>query len=486
MAKRSLITTSLVALFTAAVFASSASAALVDLAPPGPEMAQSVPSEIRDFQIASIQSGNAVPDLFTVYGSFGSSTMQARTSNVFGLYSFTSVSGYIFTTQNVAVSNNPNDLDLGDINADGAIDVVLASNGGVQFIRGSSSAVFNAAQSPAGTSFSATNAVKLAPINNDALPDLVEARSDGNVAVNYNTGNTTAPFNTHVVLNTVTDPRGLAIADFDLDGKLDAAMTSQGNRLVVLTANLSTLMFVQTGLNLFTRAGAVTAADVIGDSRPEVIVTEPDRGTVAIVQTGSLPSALGPVTRISTGYSPNDVETADLDQDGKLEVIVANAASNTVTIIDGSGASKTFPAGPSPAHVAVGEMNGDGRPDLIVHNDASRSVSTLVNQGVPAAPAPPIAAPPRTASLKCSTKRSRGKVRSVRCTATLSAKAAARSLSANLLRGKRKVKSAKAAPGKPLTFKIPAGLKAGSYSVQLTVTNTDGSRITARRSLRIK
>ena len=59
--------------------------------------------------------------------------------------------------------------------------------------------------------------------------------------------------------------------------------------------------------------------------------------------------------------------------DGIPDLVVANAGSNTVSVLLGNGngtfqAQQTFATGTSPSSVAVGDVNGDGKPDIVVAN----------------------------------------------------------------------------------------------------------------------
>src|SRR5436309_2917389 len=85
----------------------------------------------------------------------------------------------------------------------------------------------------------------------------------------------------------------------------------------------------------------------------------------------------------AVGPHPQWVAVGDFNRDGKQDLAVANAGSNTVSVLLGNGdgtfqAARTFPAGGSgPASVAVGDFNGDGRQDLAVTLYGDGSGNTL-------------------------------------------------------------------------------------------------------------
>src|SRR5262249_60469704 len=74
----------------------------------------------------------------------------------------------------------------------------------------------------------------------------------------------------------------------------------------------------------------------------------------------------------------------DLNRDGRVDLAVANANSNNVSILLGTGTGDfgtavNFPVGDGSRSLAVGDFTGDGTPDLAVANVFSNSVSILLN-----------------------------------------------------------------------------------------------------------
>ena len=90
---------------------------------------------------------------------------------------------------------------------------------------------------------------------------------------------------------------------------------------------------------------------------------------------------------LGDGSSPTDVVTADVNGDGKLDLITANNANNnTVSVLLGNGngtfqSQAIFATGPSPLSLAVADLNGDGKPDIIAANNGNDSISVLLGNG---------------------------------------------------------------------------------------------------------
>jgi hypothetical protein len=84
---------------------------------------------------------------------------------------------------------------------------------------------------------------------------------------------------------------------------------------------------------------------------------------------------------------PVALAVADLNGDGKLDIVVANSNQDQknegyITILFGNGDGTFtrrahYSAGRTPYGVAVGDFNGDGHPDIVVANDNSSNVSDV-------------------------------------------------------------------------------------------------------------
>jgi FG-GAP-like repeat len=86
------------------------------------------------------------------------------------------------------------------------------------------------------------------------------------------------------------------------------------------------------------------------------------------VQAGS--GKFQPYVDYPTGLEPESVAVGDFNGDGKLDLVTANFAANTVSVLlakgDGTFQAKVdYPTGSSPHAVAVGDFNGDGKSDVV-------------------------------------------------------------------------------------------------------------------------
>jgi hypothetical protein len=247
-------------------------------------------------------------------------------------------------------------------------------------------------------------AVAIGDFNGDGRPDLVVAnRSDNTVSVFVNTtgpGAGGADFAAQQTFATGSQPFAVAVGDFNGDGRLDLAVANIGDSTVSVLLNTTpagsaTLSFgtQQTFAVGPNQPFAVAVADVNGDGRPDLAVTNFGSNTVSVLL-NTTPAGAGSVSfaaqqTFATSNFPHGVAVADVNGDGRPDLVVANSSDNSVGVLlnttpAGSGtvsfaAKQTFAVGTAPFGVAVGDFNGDGRPDVAVINQLDKTVSVLLN-----------------------------------------------------------------------------------------------------------
>ena len=154
------------------------------------------------------------------------------------------------------------------------------------------------------------------------------------------------------------------------------------------------------------------AADVNGDGRPDLIVVNnqiDERAVSVFLNTTGLGSSTASFAArqvVTTGDNPFQVQAADLNGDGRPDLVFGNGANDDVSVLMNTtetGAMtpsfaprQSFAAGEGTFSPRATDLNGDGRPDLVVVNNAAQgkqAVSVLLNTTAPGASVPSFAAP---------------------------------------------------------------------------------------------
>jgi hypothetical protein len=127
----------------------------------------------------------------------------------------------------------------------------------------------------------------------------------------------------------------------------------------------------------------VVAGDVDEDGNDDVvgIDTTADELVVGLSTGGAATFAFA--APLGVGVEPSDVALADLDGDGDLDAVVCNSASGDVMVLAWTGGAYvlafTIDAGTQPSGVAVGDLDGDGVPDLVITNAGSDDVTIVLS-----------------------------------------------------------------------------------------------------------
>jgi hypothetical protein len=295
-------------------------------------------------------------------------------------------------TYSTGVSSYPLSVVAVDVNGDGKPDIIAANfnvnNVGV--LLNSGTGTFPAQVTYSTGASSSPYSVVAADVNGDGKIDIIVANSGlDNIGVLLNTG--TGTFAAQVTYSTgaSSSPYSVAAVDVNGDSKPDiiVANNNANNVGVLLNTGIGTFA---TQVTYSTGASSspysVVAADVNGDGKPDIIVANNNANNVGVLLNTGTGTFVAQVT-YSTGASssPYSVVAADVNEDGKVDIVVANAGSNNVGVLLNSGAG-TFAAqvtystgaGTYPSSVVAADVNGDSKADIIVANNIAHNVCVLL------------------------------------------------------------------------------------------------------------
>ncbi len=277
-----------------------------------------------------------------------------------------------------------------------ALGLLLAATGAVQ--AQTPAATFTLQATPSTGAGSSPASVAIADVNGDGNPDALTGNYRSNtlsVLLGNGAGGFTLQANAPST-GANSSPYSVAIADVNSDGNLDALTANIGTRtLSVLLGNGAggfTLQPNSPSPGANNPPYSVAIADVNGDGKPDALTTNFNTGTLGVLLgngTGGFTlQANAPL--IGAGSYPQTVDIADVNGDGKLDALVANEGSSTLSVLLGNGAggftlqanAPSTGANSGPQGMAIADVNGDGKPDALTANAGSSTLGVLLNTTV--------------------------------------------------------------------------------------------------------
>ena len=318
-----------------------------------------------------------------------------------------------FATQQIfTVGTNPVSIVAVDVDGDGKPDLVVtnAGNNTLSILRNTTAPGATTPSFAAQQTFSTGSypySVAVADVDGDGKPDLIAANlAGGTVSVLRNTtapGAATLSFAAQQLFLVGPESASLAVADVNGDGRPDLVLVdySDGVASVLLNttaAGAGTVSFADhQDFIVGSNPNSISVADINGDGMPDlVVVNQFDDSVSVLINTtpvGSTAASFADQQTFFTGLNPTSVTAADVDGDGKPDLIVTNLTDTTVSVLinttaAGAGtpsfaAQRTFSTGLEPVFAAAADLNGDGLPDLVVANNLDDTVSVLLNTTTP-------------------------------------------------------------------------------------------------------
>jgi hypothetical protein len=194
-----------------------------------------------------------------------------------------------------------------------------------------------------------------------------------------------------------SNPRYSLIADFDEDGKPDLAFLSfSGIAVLRNTTSNGTISFapkMDLFLNIFSES-QLAFTDVDGDGRSDLVIVG-NSENVYVIRNTSKPGQISFAQPISvpTGSVPGSVSLGDFDNDGKPDLAVLNAGSNSISIHKNKSTAGvvafetriTYQLNVIPDNLALGDLDGDGKLDIAFVTTRDKFVYVMKNTSSPSA-----------------------------------------------------------------------------------------------------
>jgi gliding motility-associated-like protein len=367
---------------------------------------------------AAVSSASNTSLSVVVPAGSGNQPISVTTNNftAYTPYPFRVIAGTTLTANSFSVKNDfaslggyPSGIAAADFNGDGKTDLVctnwsssnisifknISINGTVAFERAS---IYPSGVYP--------DAAATGDLNSDGLPDLV-ITSTGNhwfsIFINTSTVNAIsfAP-RIDIAGAANTGPRGILLFDMDGDGRTDVVVPNNEKNIDFSTNSSYGTVSIHknTGngaavsfaaplvLKMVDYPRKITAGDIDGDGKADLVVASQVIGGVYVFRNKSTPGNLSfdPYVNFGTGTNTEQSALSDLDNDGKLDLIVTNLTNSNIAVLRNTSSpgtisftSKQVLPGVSPLGMAIGDVDGDAQPDLAVANYGLNKVSVWRN-----------------------------------------------------------------------------------------------------------
>jgi len=323
--------------------------------------------------------------------------------------------GNLTVTKTIPLSQRPSAIFSADFNGDGKPDLgtlnwyTQTGAGGYTIILNSG----NGFAEPV-TYYSGSNAYRfllsyaVADVTGDGVLDIVIGAGDSPGLLSIQKGNGDGTFTILQAIyvgqgGNAYSPGGVAVGDFNRDGKNDIAVAAAGNVLVYLgngAGSFGSPTFFPVANKPVAR---IVTADFNHDGILDVAVTNNDQNAASYTYVPSLSVLLGngagafsAAKTYDTGSGTSSVAIADFNNDTHPDIAVANGLrsaypDNRVGILYGDGkgafsAAQRFVSGLNPFDLSVADFNTDGKPDIATPNFRGEDVSILLNNCPAAAP----------------------------------------------------------------------------------------------------
>ena len=242
----------------------------------------------------------------------------------------------------------------------------------------------------------APGSVMIADFNNDRKSDVAvanEQSGDVTILLGDGQGNFTQAMGSPFPAG--RNPNDIAVGDFNRDDKLDLAFANHEEKHLTVLLGDGKGGFVSApksplSVEVKPHTHGVAAGDFDGDGNSDLVTDSWGTDQVEVLLGDGQGNFKTPGTFVPVGKHPYQrVRSADVNGDGKADIITTNLEGDNVTVLLAGGkggfnpaTGSPFQCGDSPFNLAVGDVNADGKPDLAIVNSPGSTSDRRGKEGL--------------------------------------------------------------------------------------------------------
>ena len=281
------------------------------------------------------------------------------------------------TATNLDSNGRPHDAVVGDFDGNGTDDVAVTSGGGLEDVRvlwGDCDATTWSTTDDFPVGAGSANAVA-GQINDDPLDDIaVVNRTGDDVSILLAKTEGDAPDFATTDEAVGDDPRGVALGDFG--NTRDLAAVSFGDDEVNCIENDGSYTTTDIALVAGDEPTDLAVADLDEDGKDDIVAVLPGADDVILLEGNATDCGFDAAVTIATGITGvSFVDIADLDMNGTLDVVVGSAGDTDLTFLPGNGdgtfgTAETYTMGHDvDGGFALADLNNDDKVDIVYASD---------------------------------------------------------------------------------------------------------------------